>query len=197
MNFNSADFIYGSSGFILPSNSYYEKFDPLKDNYIESIFNRTTEVSNKAQMLEFYGDNQVYRSETINQAIDKYMADNSSENYLALYNIALDIFKLVDAATFFKLQAGNKHLSTMSNMFCSDIITRDFDRTYSNYAVLPFNLRWSPNNGITKSDATDKMEKVSRYTSNNYINWSNILPEYADNRTTFITFFRYIFADFY
>lgn len=190
-----SDFIIASSGFILPHNNYFKPFDP-KDELGDAIFNRSIGSSVNPEILKFYQDKNVYRSETINKAYNDYIASQSFEDYINLINIAIDIFKEIDFSAFFKLQATNINLSPMSFKFCLDVVSGKFNSNYNDYAIIPFNIRFIINNGLTNDKSLcniKELEKQSFFINN----WETFLSDLADNKDRFLVFFRYIFADYY
>ena len=108
-----------------------------------------------------------------------------------------EIFKEIDFSSFFKLQAPNTSLSNISHKFCLDCINGKFFTNYRDYAIVPFNIRFVNNNALT----TDKVkENIREFEKQTYYvnNWETFITELAGvNRDTFITFFKYIFADYY
>lgn len=190
------EFIIASSGFMLPANNYFTPFQP-EDTISDSIFNRSIVSSNNIALIEFYRNKNVYRSDTINKMLDNYHDSPTFENYITLINIAIEIFKEIDFSSFFKLQATNTTLSNISRKFCLDCINGKFFTNYHDYAIVPFNIRFVNNNALTSEKVIENIlefEKQDYYASN----WETFLSELSEtNHNTFITFFKYIFADYY
>lgn len=191
------NFIISSGGFIIPANNYFKPFDP-KGPDIDSIFNRTMASSINPEILRFYQDKNVYSSDLINKAFQSYFADDSFDNYINLINIMLDIFKEIDFLTFFKLQAANSNLSPISFKFCLDVVSEKFITNYMDYAIVPFNIRFIINNGVTEAKALENIRKIEKSCLYNQINnWETYLSRLANDRDAMITFIKYIFADYY
>lgn len=190
------EFIIAASGFMLPANNYFKPFTP-EETISDSIFNRSIVASNDAALVEFYKNKNVYRSDTINKLLDAYHDNQNFENYIALVNIAIEIFKEIDFSSFFKLQATNTCLSNISHKFCLDCINGKFFSNYRDYAIVPFNIRFVNNNALTSEKVTENIREFEKQTY--YVNnWETFITELAGtNRDTFITFFKYIFADYY
>lgn len=190
------EFIVAASGFMIPANNYFKPFQP-EDTVSDAIFNRSIVASNDALLVEFYKNKNVYRSETINKLLNNYFESTTFENYIALVNIAIEIFKDIDFSSFFKLQATNTTLSNMSRKFCLDCINGKFFTNYRDYAIVPFNIRFVHNNGLTTDKVVENLREFEKQTY--YVNnWETFLTELSEiNRDTFITFFKYIFADYY
>jgi hypothetical protein len=189
------DYIIASSGFILPANNYFKPFEP-KDTITDAIFNRSIVTSLNPQVLKFYQDKNVFRSETINSALNDYLSTKSFEDYINLINIATDIFKEIDFSSFFKLQATNVNLSPISFKFCLDVVSGKFISNYNEYSIIPFNIRFVINNGLTNDKVLDnirQLEKSSYYISN----WETFLSELSNNKDALLTFIKYILADYY
>lgn len=190
------EFIVAASGFMLPANNYFKPFQP-EDTVSDSIFNRSIVASNDATLVEFYKNKNVYRSDTINKLLDQYFDNKSFENYISLVNIAVEIFKDIDFPSFFKLQATNTTLSNISHKFCLDCINGKFFMNYRDYAIVPFNIRFVNNNALTTDKVVENLrefEKQSYYVNN----WETFITDIAStNRDVFITFFKYIFTDYY
>ncbi len=190
------EFIVAASGFMIPANNYFKPFQP-EDTVSDAIFNRSIVASNDALLVEFYKNKNVYRSETINKLLNNYFESATFENYIALVNIAIEIFKDIDFSSFFKLQATNTTLSNMSRKFCLDCINGKFFTNYRDYAIVPFNIRFVHNNALTTDKVVENLREFEKQTY--YVNnWETFLTELSEtNRDTFITFFKYIFADYY
>jgi len=190
------EFIVAASGFMIPMNSYFTPFEP-EDTVFDTIFNRSIVAKNDSPLIEFYKNKNVYRSDTINKLLDVYQDQPTFENYMNLMNIAIDIFKEIDFSSFFKLQATNTNLSNISRKFCLDCMAGKFFANYRDYAIVPFNIRFVSNNALT----TDKVkENINEFEKQSFYvnNWETFLSELSENnRDTFITFFKYIFADYY
>lgn len=193
---STINFIIAASGFMIPENSLFKPFTP-EETISDSIFNRSIVASNDSTIIEFYKNKNVYRSDTINKLLDAYYNKPDFENYIALINVAIEIFKEIDFSSFFKLQATNTSLSNISHKFCLDCINGKFFSNYRDYAIVPFNIRFVNNNALT----TDKVkENIREFEKQTYYvnNWETFITELAGvNRDTFITFFKYIFADYY
>ena len=188
-------FIVASSGFIIPANHYFKPFTE-EDTVSDHIFNRSIVAANNAKVTEFYKDKNVYRSETINMIINDYLNDQSFDNFMKMLNVAIEIFKEIDFSAFFKLQATNTNLSSISYKFCLDIISGRYHNTYLDYSITPFNLRFTLNNGLTADKVAENIrefEKQSFYINN----WETFLTELSRNKNAFVTFFKYVFADYY
>lgn len=190
------EFIVAASGFMIPANNYFKPFQP-EDTVSDAIFNRSIVASNDALLVEFYKNKNVYRSETINKLLNNYLESSTFENYIALVNVAIEIFKEIDFSSFFKLQATNTTLSNMSRKFCLDCINGKFFTNYRDYAIVPFNIRFVHNNALTTDKVVENLREFEKQTY--YVNnWETFLTELAEtNRDTFVTFFKYIFADYY
>lgn len=190
------EFIVAASGFMIPANNYFKPFQP-EDTISDSIFNRSIVASNDATLVEFYKNKNVYRSDTINKLLDDYHDSPTFENYIALVNVAIEIFKEIDFSAFFKLQATNTTLSNISRKFCLDCINGKFFTNYRDYAIVPFNIRFVHNNALTTDKVIENLREFERQTY--YVNnWETFLTDLSENnRDVFITFFKYIFADYY
>lgn len=189
------DYIIASSGFILPANTYFKPFEP-KDTITDAIFNRSIVTNLNPQILKFYQNENVYRSETINKAFNDYLASKSFDDYINLINITTDILKDIDFSSFFKLQATNVNLSPISFRFCLDMVSGKFNSNYKDYSIIPFNIRFVINNGLTNDKALENIRQLEK--SNFYINnWETFLSELSNNKDALITFIKYIFADYY
>ena len=190
------EFIVAASGFMLPMNTYFKPFEP-EDTVFDSIFNRSIVSKNDSKLIEFYRNKNVYRSDTINKLLQDYQDHPSFENYMNMLNVTIDIFKEIDFSSFFKLQATNTNLSNISRKFCLDCMGGKFFQNYRDYAIVPYNIRFVSNNALT----TDKVkENIHEFEKQSYYvnNWETFLSELSENnRDTFITFFKYIFADYY
>lgn len=190
------EFIVAASGFMIPQNSYFKPFEP-EDSSLDSIFSRSIVSKKDSSLLEFYKNKNVYRSDPINKLLNNYQTEPSFENYMNLLNVAIDIFKEIDFSSFFKLQATNTNISPMSRKFCLDCMSGKFFMNYRDYSIVPFNIRFVNNNALTADQVKNNIrefEKQSFYVNN----WETFLSEMSENsRDAFVTFFKYIFADYY
>jgi len=190
------EFIIAASGFVIPVNYLFEPFEP-DDTTFDSVFNRSVTSTVNTQLIEFYKNKNVYHSTVINKLLEQYQNQPTFENYISLLDVTVDIFKEVDFQTFFKLQAANSNLSNISRKFCLDCLSGKFFTNYRDYLIIPFNIRFVNNNALT----TDKArENITEFEKQSYFvnNWETFLSELSkDNCAPFITFFKYIFADYY
>lgn len=193
---STKNFIIAASGFMIPENALFTPFQP-EDTISDSIFNRSIVSSNNTTLIEFYKNKNVYRSDTINKLLNAYYNNPTFENYIALVNVAIDIFKEIDFLAFFKLQVTNTTLSNMSQKFCIDCVNGKFFTNYRDYAILPFNIRFVNNNALVPEKITENLREFEKQT--HYVNnWETFLSKLFEiNRDAFITFFKYIFADYY
>lgn len=189
-------YIIAASGFMIPMNIYFKPFE-FEDVTFDGILSRSVTSTINAQLIEFYKNKNVYRSDTINKLLKQYQNEPNFENYMNLLNIAIDIFKEIDFSSFFKLQATNTNLSNISYKFCIDCLSYKFFTNYRDYFIIPFNIRFVNNNAMT----IDKVKKnIYEFEKQSYDvnNWETFLTQLSDtNRDAFITFFKYIFADYY
>lgn len=189
-------FIVAASGFMLPMNTYFKPFEP-EDTKFDSIFSRSIVATNDTKIMEFYKNKNVYRSDTVNKLLNDYQDQPTFENYMNLINVTTDIFKDIDFSSFFKLQATNTNLSNISRKFCLDCMSGKYFQNYRDYAIVPYNIRFVSNNALTVDKVKENIhefEKQSFYVNN----WETFLSELSENnKDTFITFFKYIFADYY
>ena len=88
-------------------------------------------------------------------------------------------------------------MSNISRKFCLDCINGKFFTNYRDYAIVPFNIRFVHNNALTTDKVIENLREFEKQTY--YVNnWETFLTELSEtNRDTFITFFKYIFADYY
>lgn len=187
--------ITASSGFMLPCGIYFKPFDP-KDPAETIIFNRTTGSSINQDILKFYQEKNVYRSETINKAYNSYIATKSFEDFINLINITIEIFKDIEFSSFFKMQASNVNLSNISIKFCLDVVSGKFNTNYRDYDILPFSVRFTISNGLTSDKSLSYIKEMESNNLNSH-SWENFISELAEDKNKFLVFFRYIFVDYY
>lgn len=191
------DFILATSGFILPKNTYFEQF---KDDgsLTDEIFNRSVVVSTSSSLIEYFKNNVVYKSTTVNESYNKYLTTKEFEDYITLIDIVIDIVKDIDIATFFKVQATNKHLSNIAFKFCLDVTSGKFFTGYNDYNIIPFNIRFNINNNLTTEDSLSNIKQIEDNLKLNYIsNWETFLTELGGNKDAFLIFYKFVFADYY
>lgn len=189
-------FILATSGFIIPENSYYTQFTE-EDIASDSIFNRSIITANDTTLINFFKTNQIYRSKLVNQAYEKYESTKSFEDYMTLIDFVIDILKDINFGAFFKIQADNRHLSNISFMFCRDVYSGKFMENYLQYNAMPFNARFTINNGNTSQTVAQKFKELDQYTPYFVNTWEQFMTEITNNRDAFLIFYKYIFADYY
>lgn len=194
---NNNDLIIATSGFLLKKNQYFTDFTE-DDVTSDLIFNRDIVTSTNKETIDYYIRNDVYRSRAANIAYRDYNSEPTFEHYIALVDIVTDIVKEMDYITFFKLQAANTHLSNIAFQFCLDVTSRKFLTNFRDYSILPFSLRFTIDNGLTTTKSLDNMRLLEKNFSNTmYNSWDNLLLDLIDNKQAMLTFYKFIFADFY
>lgn len=190
--------IVATSGFILPENSYFEPFE-VKDDVIESIFNRSVVSVVNKDLLQFYSDRNVYKSDLINKSVLEYMSKKDFDSFINLVNICVDILKPIGFLEFFKLQAGNKYLSNLSFKFCLDCVDMSILYRYNDYSVVPFNIRFTMADILTEQESVTRLKQIDdRYNrSVKVFGWEEFFAHLTTNKDAFFTFFKYVFADYY
>lgn len=194
---NNNDLIIATSGFLLKKNQYFTFFTE-DDVTSDLIFNRDIVTSTNKETIDYYIRNDVYRSRAVDIAYINYNGEPTFENYIALVDIVTDIVKDMDYITFFKLQAANTHLPNMSFQFCLDVTSRKFLTNYRDYAILPFSLRFTIDNGLTTTKSLDNIKALEKNFSNTMNNsWDSLLLDLIKDKQAMLTFYKFIFADFY
>ena len=190
--------VFTTSGFVVPLTPYhvpYKEVGGLTTGYFSKMF-----ASNSDQMLrEYFTQNNVFISETAKRLYDNYTNDQSLENFMAIVDMVSELLNGCTPEEFFEWQMGSRHISNISVMFCLDVTSNRFIRTYQTYSVLGFNSRFVINNGSTAQEANYNFSVVKRHLQNNsYSNsWVHLLAPLMSNRAAFVTFFKHIFVDFY
>lgn len=189
--------ILTTSGFILPNNPHYTPFKK-SDNPGEDILNRNLVTSRNSSVLDFFGNNEVCVSYAVNNLYKSYLADPSYDNFIKLVDIACEIIKDVDLKTFIQWQVYGMNNTNISLSFCKDLIDGTLVTSYNSYNVIPSGSRFVVNNNRTKQEADKAIRDIEKnYYSYNSINWNNLISGFMDNRNLFITFYKYIFTDYY
>jgi len=188
--------ILTTSGFIIPNNNYYTVLtkDKIADT---SIFNRTVLYSVNSGINKLIDTNQIYHSEVANKAYKKFEGSGSFEDFIFMVDIATDILSKIDYDEFFKLQANNPHISAFGIKMCEELLNGMFFKTYRQYAIFPFNLRFSINNGLTSERIEENLKIMRNSKKRSLATWQNLLSKLANDRSAFCTFFKYIFVDSY
>lgn len=194
------EYILATSGFLFKKNSYFTDFTEA-DSMYNNILNRNLVSSSYKEIVDYYINNEVYRSNAVNLAYTKYITDPIFENYMALVDITIDILKDIDFVTFYKLQASNKHLSPMAFNICKDLYDGVFIEKYKDYNILPFNLRFMVDNGLTASVILSRLNGLNADMSSNGVtsnrHWEHILQHIVPNKSAMLTLYKFIFADYY
>lgn len=194
---NNQEFILATSGFILPKNTYFEVFKN-NDSLTDEIFNRSLVVSTSSSLINYFKENLVYKSNTVNECYNRYLTTKEFNDYITLIDIVVDILKDIDINVFFQLQATNKHLSSIAFNFCLDVTSGKFYTNYSDYNIIPFNIRFSINNNLTTQDTITNLKKIeNNFKSSNIYNWELLLSKLAADRDAFLVFYKFMFADYY
>lgn len=191
------DLIIATSGFFLTRNSYFTNFTE-DDITADLIYNRDIVTSTSKETMDYYVRNEVYRSRTASLAYGKYLSEPVFDNYIALIDITLDILKDMEYLTFFKLQAANNHLSPLAYKFCLDVVSGKFKDTYRDYNILPFSLRFTIDNGMSTTLSLRRIKEVeTAATQASHGSWSTLMSSLIEDREAMVTFYKFIFADFY
>lgn len=193
MNKNS--FILATSGFILPSNPY---FDILGAEKIEdtSILNRNVVINADSSLSDYAKDNAIHYSTISNDAFHRYMTNKDFNSFIQMLDIATSVLSEINYKTFFELQANNRNMSPMTFMMCLDIYTGNFVNKHLQYATIPASARFVTDDSIT-TDIIRKNLTMLNKIEPKYLFWEGLLSDIGTNRDAFCTFFKYIFTDSY
>lgn len=196
-------YILTTSGFILPENNLYGILTEEEVADV-SIFNRTAFVninSALADLIKPNGNaitpNRICHSIVANKAYKQYEASGSFEDYMSLVDIASEILPKVNYDTFFEIQAHNRNMSPFSFNMCVDLFGGKFLVDYVKYNTMPFNVRFSLDNGLTSNDIIKNINRLKFVKTNMCNTWEKLLTNITNDRTAFVTFFKYVFVDSY
>lgn len=189
--------ILTTSGFILPDNPHYTPFKK-SDNPGEDILNRNLVTSRNSSVLDFFSNNEVCVSYPINNLYKSYLADPSYDSFIKLVDIVCEIVKDVDLKTFLQWQVYGMNNTNISLAFCKDIICGTLISSYNSYNVIPSGSRFVVSNNRTKQEADIVMREIEKnFNGYNQVNWNTLLGDYMSDRNLFMTFFKYVFTDYY
>jgi GTP-dependent phosphoenolpyruvate carboxykinase len=192
----SNPYILIASGFILPQNEYFEVLTKEKISNT-SIFNRTVLVTTNSTVASLVDTGQIYHSESATEAFIKYENSGSFEDYMRMVDMASDILGRVDYNKFFELQASNRFISPYSLKMCVDLLKKRFAATHHEYGVVPFNIRFSADNGKSETQIQETVKILRNSKTFGTNTWEQLLAGLANDRNAFSTFFKYIFVDNY
>lgn len=191
--------VFTTSGFIVPLTPYHNAYADV-NGIGESIFAKAFASSSDQMLREYFKNSRIHISETGKKLYDDYTAEPSIDNFIAVVDMVTDVFKTITPEMFFQWQAGSKHISSSSMMFCKDLVSGKFLTNYNTYNVLGFNSRFAINNGVTSQEATANWRDIDKHLSvyvNQKNSWVELLTPLMGNRAAFMTFFKHIFVDFF
>lgn len=188
--------ILTTSGFILPDSQHFEVLtkDKISDT---SIFNRTVLVTTNTAVADLVDSNQIYHSPNANEAFLKFEDTGSFDNFIHMVDVTAEILKGIDYNRFFELQANNRHLSHYSFKMCVDLLNGDFFKTYHQYNIIPANIRFAADNGLSASQFASNVKTLYKSKTYNTNTWEQLLSGLANDKAAFATFFKYVFVDSY
>jgi len=184
--------IITTSGFILPDN---EHFTSVFTNDKESL-SKLKSITPKDNLNIRQLIDKVYYSKNCDLVYAKYINNPSYENLLDMVLITCDIIKDISVKKFFLLQASSKFLSPISFQFCRDIVNDSYLKDFRKYNVVPCTIRSDFSLYLTNDEFRTRANTLDRETLLAH-EWENFLPELIENKTAFVTFFKYIFVDNY
>ena len=187
-------YIIGTSGFILPANNHFKPFT-LEDELLDRIFSKSIIKHIDNNLVNFYNNEEVYRSDLVVTLLEELSNKNDFDSYIKLVDVSIDIFKDIDFIEFFKLQATNKFLSDISFNFCMDVVTGKYFTNYRDYYILPFNTRYNFKSTLTENDVLVRLDRIKREAV--VFSWVNFLASLSRDKSMFITFYRFLLADYY
>lgn len=188
--------ILTTSGFILPDSEYFKVLtkDEISDT---SIFNRTVLVTTNTAVASLVDSNQIYHSPEANEAFLKFEDSGNFEDFMRMVDIAANVLKGVDYNRFFELQANSRHLSHYSFKMCVDLLNGEFFKTYHQYNIIPANIRFCADNGLSASQFASNVKTLHKSKTYSTNTWEQLLSGLANEKSVFTTFFKYIFVDSY
>lgn len=190
-------FILITSGFYIPYNSYYKSYSD-DSSVINKLLGQRIYTNRDNKIIEFFKNNGVYSSSTINKLYSNYLSDKSFDSYVTLLDVTIDVVKDVDIKTFFMLQANNKYLSATGLVFCIDLITGEFLRNYNRYDILPATVRFTLDNGYTKETILKNQKEIEeKLKQHGVTSWKKFLTDLFVNKEAFSVFFKFLLVDYY
>ena len=191
--------VFTTSGFVVPLTPYHTPYADV-NGIGEPIFAKAFASSSDQMLREYFKYSHIYISETGKKLYDAYTTEPSIDNFIAVVDMVTDVFKTITPEMFFQWQAGSKHISSSSMMFCKDLVSGKFLTNYNTYNVLGFNSRFAINNGVTSQEASANWRDIDKCLSvyvNQKNSWVKLLTPLMGNRAAFMTFFKHIFVDFF
>lgn len=190
--------VFTTSGFILPLTPYHAPYSEV-NGAKETIFTQFFASTSDQMLHDYFKNSNIYISDTAKKIYDAYTSDPTHEHFIDAVNLVTDILQHCTPEQFFKWQMGSPHISAISVMFCKDIVTGKFVHNYNTYNVLGFNSRFSMNNALTATQASERWADMKRAMNNSGTSnsWTTILVPLMAKRAVFMTFFKHIFVDFY
>ena len=192
----ATDLFLATSGFALPVTDLYHPFE-VEDEIGKLIFSRSMVSSNDTLIREFYKKTDVYCSETANVALDKYMTDPSFENFIRLVDIALDVVDSYSFFDFVMVQAMNKYVSNLGFRLCEDLVTGRFKTNYQDYNLIPSAMRPDTSESMTRAELEKRAKRVSNKAIWTRDSWTTLFSELMTEEAAFVSFYKFVFADYY
>jgi len=184
--------IITTSGFVIPDNEY---FIPIYTNNTESL-NKLKSITSKDKLNLLEIVDKIHISHSCDLLYSKYLEDPSYDNLLEMVLITCDIIKDIDVHRFFLLQTSSKFLSPISFQFCRDIVNLSYLKDFRKYNVIPCTLRSDFSSSITGKEFNNRASIINKELKIP-TEWFSFLPIIIENKSAFVTFFKYIFVDNY
>lgn len=193
----SKTYILTTSGFVLPLTAHHTPVDQSKLDVV-SIFARSSPLPFDNNLAEFTKDVLEHQSHSANDAYRNYEADKSFENYMVMVDITCEVLSGMSVEEFFKFQAVNRYLSTVSFRFCLDLYASKLHSNYRDYLVMPLSARFQDPALTTPATLQERQVAIKRLNGlSKNLTWERVLPPLINDKKAFVSFFRYLFVDAY
>lgn len=184
--------ILTATGFLMPESTLFELYTDQASQF-EEFVGRDNNYAVKT-LTKYFCDNKISVSAQANSLYRAYQSDSSYANFIAMVDFMAGVFGQVSCASFLEWQAYNRHLSGMSLMLCRDLALGNLDRfhQYNNLAGLN---RFVLNEAITKDQGGKRHKAMLEGVSPANLSWIRVLEPLMDQRSCFVTVFKYFFVN--
>lgn len=190
-------YVLTTSGFILPDNQYYTTANPeLLGN--SSIFNKNGVVSHDTNLYQFSKDNDIRRSAFANKLYLEYEANPTFEQYMKLVDLFVDVVgsQSVSFVDFITIQCYNPKMTSVSFLFCKDMMSGNIFLNYKFYYTVPLSARFNSGDSLTAIVMSERARELNRLTNTNK-SWTRTIASLMQDKQVFLSVYRYILTDEY
>lgn len=183
--------ILTTTGFLLPPNDLFEVYKSNTTQF-DAFVGRDNNYDFK-HLSQYYVDNAILHSPHAMGLYTKYRADSSYNNFIDLVDFTAMALQGVDCRTFVEWQAYSRHTPDITLMLLKDLLGKRLTNLHQ-YSHLSAQTRFVLNTSITKDAALRRYQNVIDKVPANQMSWVNVLEPLMQDKSMFVTLFRYLFV---